>query len=108
MEEDVLSAASELRDAIHDLAQITREVELGSEQLLAAKLLVETASEKLQGKSIPHWSEKPPGSRKQTSKSYRSRSLFQGELHPFSPPVNWDLYSGPDDQPGYMLSLIHI
>ena len=28
---------------------MTREVELGSEQLLAAKLLVETASEKLQG-----------------------------------------------------------
>ena len=102
MEEDVLSAASELRDAIHNLAQMTREVELGSEQLLAAKLLVETASEKLQGEPLLHWSEKPEGSRKQTSKSYRSRSLFQGELHPFSPPVHWDLHSGPDEQPGYL------
>ena len=102
MEEDVLSAASELRDAIHNLAQMTREVELGSEQLLAAKLLVETASEKLQGEPLLHWSEKPEGSRKQTSKSYRSRSLFQGELHPFSPPVHWDLHSGPDGQPGYL------
>ena len=101
MEDKVLSAASELRHAIHDLAQITREVELSSEQLLEAKLLVEKASEKLQGEPLPHWSEKPQGDGKQTSKNYRSRSLFQGELHPFSPTVNWDLHSGPDGQPGY-------
>ena len=42
---------------------MTREVELGSEQLLAAKLLVETASEKLQGEPLLHWSETPEGSR---------------------------------------------
>ncbi len=61
MEEDVLSAASELRDAIHDLAQITREVELSSEKLFEATLLVEKVSETLQGEPLPHWSEKPQG-----------------------------------------------
>jgi len=102
MEEDVLSAASELRNAIHGLAQNTTEVDLTAEQLLEAAALVQSASSKLQGEPLPRWWEKNQAARGQTSSSYRNRSLFQGELHPFSPTLHWDQYTGPSGESGYV------
>ena len=102
MEEDVLSAARELRKAIHVLAQNTTEVDLTPEQLLEAAVLVQSASNKLQGDPLPRWWGKTQASKGQTSSSYRNRSVFQGELHPFSPTLHWDQYLGPEGEPGYL------
>ena len=103
MDEKVLYAASELRKAIHTLAQKTTEVDLTSEQLLEAAKLVQSASERLQGDQLPRWWEGNTDTEGQTSRSYRNRSLFQGELHPFSPTLHWDLYTGPDGESGYLI-----
>ena len=106
MDEEVLSAASELRQAIHDLAQKTTEIYLTPDQLLKAAESIRSASNELQGESLPSWWERRQDHESQSSRSYRYRSLFQGQLHPFSPTLHWDDYTGPEGELGYLFKTV--
>jgi acyl-coenzyme A thioesterase PaaI-like protein len=100
MGEDALSAADELRQAVHELARKTTEIDLSTEQLRTAAEHVRIVANELTGKPSPRWGKATTRSDSQKSRTYRHRSLFQGELHPFSPTLRWGNYIGPDGELG--------
>lgn len=106
MDEDALSAADELRQAVHELARKTTEIDLSKEQLRRAAEHVRIAASELTGESSPRWGEATTRSDSQKSRTYRHRSLFQGELHPFSPTLRWGDYIGPDGELGCQFETI--
>ena len=106
MNEDSLSAADELRQAVHELARKTTEMDLSKEQLRTAAEHVRIAASELTGESSLRWGEATTRSDSQKSRTYRHRSLFQGELHPFSPTLRWGDYAGPDGELGCQFETI--
>jgi acyl-coenzyme A thioesterase PaaI-like protein len=95
----VLEAARTLRAAVHDLADRSITVEPDPDALSAAAQLVDEAAAILDGDpSAPWW--QGPTDDLDGIRTYRRRSLLQGELHPFSPAVRWEEGQGPAGQPG--------
>tara|TARA_B100000686_G_C16790718_1_gene978508 strand:- start:816 stop:1430 length:615 start_codon:yes stop_codon:yes gene_type:complete len=101
MDNDVLSAAEELRQAIREIAHKTTELDLTPEQLRKTAEHLRIASNNLQGLKLPPWWEREQDDGSQTSRTYQHRSLFQGQLHPFSPTLHWGDCTGPDGESGY-------
>lgn len=95
----MLEAARTLRAAVHDLADRSITVEPDPADLSAAAGLVEEAAALLAGHPAAPWWEGPAADL-DGIRTYRRRSLLQGELHPFSPTVRWEEGQGPDGQPG--------
>ena len=101
MSQEHLAAAQRLRKAIHYLAQRIIQLEIKAEDLDVVAETIEKSTQDLQGEKVPRWWGRKSGNGETRSRSYRSRSLFQGELHLFSPELVWDEYLGPDGEPGY-------
>lgn len=90
----VKAAASELRDAVRELALRSITTRPLVPMLRHAAELVRRAAGEIDGQPLD------AGDR-----NYQHRSPFQGELHPFSPTLRWQDRAGPDGQPGYSFTV---
>lgn len=90
----VKAAASELRDAVRDLALRSITTRPVVPRLGRAAELVRSAAAEMDGQPLD------AGER-----NYQHRSPFQGELHPFSPSLCWQDRAGPDGQRGYSFTV---
>lgn len=98
----VKAAAADLRAAIHELAERTLTVQPDATQLREAASQVRSAAKALHGDSFPAWWDGPSVAHDDPSlRQYRHRSVFQGELHPFSPSLRWGDHAEIDGMPGY-------
>ncbi len=97
----VRAAAARLRAAVHDLARASTSSQPDLAALGRAEELVRAAAAELDGEVLPRWWQKPPMSDADRElRSYDLRSVFQGELHPFSAALRWEDQAGPDGQRG--------
>ncbi len=96
-------AAKRLRAAVHQLAANAISIEPDPDALIAAAQLVEQAAAHLGGQAVVAATDSPTALESGSSslRNYQHRSIFQGELHPFSPSLRWVDAEGPDGQPGY-------
>ena len=95
-------AAAALRAAVHDLASKSVSIEPDGAALGRAAELVRLAAAEIDGEPFGRWWEGPSESREELGlRHYRHRSIFQGELHPFSPTLRWQDAAGPAGEPGY-------
>jgi len=101
MTQEHLAAAQRLRKAVQNLAQRVIQFEIKPEDLDVVAKAIEKSARDLKGEEVPRWWGRKSDNGETRSRSYRSRSLFQGELHLFSPELVWDEYLGPDGEPGY-------
>lgn len=106
MSSEVIAAAAELRAAVRDLAARTTGTELEAAALRDAADRVRDLTDGLTGPPLPRWWEGPADSSRNGLRSYRRRSLFQGELHPFSNRLEWVDAAGPEGEPGYGFRVI--
>ena len=99
----VKAAAAELRTAVHELADRSVDAAPDVDALREASALVRAAAARLQGEPFPRWWEGPAvdDDERDGLRHYRHRSLFQGELHPFSPALDWTDGAGPEGTAGY-------
>lgn len=101
MSSEVLDAARRLRSSLHALADRLTTTELDAASLHAAADAVDATHEQLDGDPMPRWWEGPADATPDGLRTYRRRSLFQGELHPFSNALRWHDATGPEGQLGY-------
>ena len=95
-------AAAALRAAVHDLASKSVSIEPDAAALGRAAELVRLAAAEIDGEPFSRWWEGPSQSGEELGlRHYRHRSIFQGELHPFSPALQWQDATGPTGEPGY-------
>ncbi len=105
MAQEHFIAATRLRKAVHVLAQRIIKLDIEADQLNDVAETIEKSTESLSGKDVSRWWGKTSDDGETRSRSYRSRSLFQGELHIFSPELVWDDFVGPGGEPGYEFSV---
>ncbi len=89
-DKSVKAAAAELRSAVQKLAATSLARASEPADLHRAVELVRAATDALEG-----------GTEVADRRSYRARSLFQGEAHLFSPSLRWEDASGPQGQVGH-------
>ncbi len=105
MAQEHFIAATRLRKAVHVLAQRIIKLDIEADQLNDVAETIEKSTESLSGKDVSRWWGKTSDDGETRSRSYRSRSLFQGELHIFSPELVWGDFVGPGGEPGYEFSV---
>ena len=105
MDKENFSAAQRLRKSVHSLAKRILDLDIPTSKFHELAEIIENSTEDLIGEKVPKWWSKDSGSGKFRSMSYRSRSLFQGELHLFSPELEWKEDTGPEGQPGYSFTV---
>ena len=103
--EDQLRSAKRLRKAVHLLAKKVMHLDLNSKQLEDIAETLEEKTDELLGEPAPKWWGADATEQKTRSGSYRSRSLFQGEMHPFSPELVWDDYVAANGELGYQFKV---
>lgn len=93
-------AAADLRAAVHELSLRSTGSHPDAAALARAAALVRAAATELDGPVLPPWWDGPVDGGDLGLQAYRHRSLFQGELHPFSPALRWEDSPGPEGTPG--------
>lgn len=101
----VKAAAAELREAIHELALRSVTVAPDADALRESAALVRRAAQRIDGEPFPRGWDGPGSPEELSLRKYRHRSLFQGELHPFSPALRWGDARGPEGEPGYTFTV---
>ena len=101
MEHESLNPAKELRKSIHKLARKILGNKVTASELEGINQEIKTLHERINGEPLPKWWEPDSGSEGMRSHTYRSRSLFQGPLHFFSPELKWAESKGPNGEDGF-------
>ena len=107
-ERDIVRVSRELRSAAHQLAHASVTRRNPPERIAHAARLVREAAALLDGDPLGEWWEGPAADPEhQGLRTFRRRSVFQGDLHPFSPTLRWFDAVGPAGQEalGFEVSL---